>query len=48
MKKTNQRSRTDPHNRNETGNYQEEATPERSKQHSKQPPHKHGMMCKQV
>ena len=29
-------------------NYQEEAQPERSKQHSKQPSHKHGMMHNQV
>ena len=28
--------------------YREEATPERSKQHSKEPSHKHGMMRKQV
>ena len=29
-------------------NQPEEATPERSKQHSKQPTHKHGMMHNQV
>ena len=32
------------HNRN----YREEAQPERSKQHGKQPSHKHGMMQNQV
>ena len=29
-------------------NQPEEATPERSTQHNKQPPHKHGMMHKQL
>ena len=37
MKKTNGRRRTNPHNTT-LPDYREEATPERSKQHSKQPP----------
>ena len=43
-----ERRRTGPHKRDVIGTNPEEATPERSKQHSKQPPHKHGMMRKQV
>ena len=48
MKKTNGRSRTDSSQlRNET-EANEGSNPERSKQHNKQPSHKHGMMRKQV
>ena len=37
MKKTNGRSRTGPHKRDVTGTNPKKQTPERSKQHSKQP-----------
>ena len=45
MKKTNGRSRTGPHTHDVNRNQPEEATPERSTQHSKQPTHEHGMIC---
>ena len=48
MKNTNQQSRMDPHNRNDTENYREVAQPERSKQHGKHATHKHGIMLNQV
>ena len=43
MKKTNRRSRTDPHKRNVTETIKKKATPER-REHGKQPSHKHGIM----
>ena len=48
MNKMTPRSRTNPHNRNENMNYQEEAQSKRSEQHSKQTTHEQGMMLNQV
>ena len=45
MKKTNGRSRTGPHKRDVIGTNPKKQTPERSTQHSKQPPHEQGMIC---
>ena len=44
MKKSNRRSRTDPHN-TPLPDYREEVHRKESKQHSKQPTHEHGMIC---
>ena len=45
MKKTNGRSRMNPHKRDVTGTNPKNQPPERSTQHSKQPTHEHGMIC---
>ena len=48
MKKTNERSRTDPHKRDVNGTNPKKQHQKEAQQQSKQPSHKHGTMRKQV